>query len=251
MYHPPAVGTTSSDHLEFLELKNTGSTALDLSGLTFTAGVRFTFSNGTKLAPGGFLILASNPGALAAQYPGLSVHGAYLGALNNGGERITLAHPLGAVIFSVSYDDELPWPALADNLGFSLVPRDPTLSQAPESGTRWRASALPGGSPGTDDPAPAVGGVVINELLAASAPPQTDWIELHNPTAVSVEIGGWFLTDDRAQPKKYRLPDGLVLATRGRRWRRLPATGSPRRVRQRSEFLGGELPEPRRGAERP
>jgi len=107
----------------------------------------------------------------------------------------------------------------ADGAGFSLVP----LGSAPASdqGARWRASAQPGGSPGTDDPPFRVPGVVINEVLTA---PQTtgfgpdpafagpaDAIELFNPTASPVDLSGWFLTDDAREPRKFRIPDGTLL----------------------------------------
>ncbi|HEY0457193.1 MAG TPA: lamin tail domain-containing protein, partial [Verrucomicrobiae bacterium] len=38
MYNPPLFGTNDGDNYEFLELKNTGTNSMDLSGLTFTSG---------------------------------------------------------------------------------------------------------------------------------------------------------------------------------------------------------------------
>ena len=35
----------------------------------------------------------------------------------------------------------------------------------------------------------------------------SDWIELHNPSAVEVNLSGWYLTDDPDQTSKWRLPD--------------------------------------------
>jgi hypothetical protein len=120
MYNPPALGATNGDEFEFLELQNTGANVLDLSELTFTAGISFTFMNGTRLAAGQFFLLARNPVALAAQYPGLAVQGVYTGKLDNGGETLTLAHPLGGVVFSLTYNDKAPWPPAADGAGASL-----------------------------------------------------------------------------------------------------------------------------------
>ena len=34
---------------------------------------------------------------------------------------------------------------------------------------------------------------------------------------VSADISGWFLSDDGAAPKKFRIPNGTVLAAGGRR----------------------------------
>jgi hypothetical protein len=215
MYNPPNVGSTNGDEFEFIELKNTGSSALNLSGLRFN-GVAFSFTNGTVLGPGAFFVLARNPAAFAAKYPGVVIHGLFSGALNNGGESLTLTHPLGSRVLSVSYDDEAPWPVAADGYGFSLVQNAPGLSQAPEDGHAWRASTARGGSPGADDPAPVIPSVVINEVLTHSDPvPPPDTIELFNPTASEVDLSGWFLTDDRTAPKKFRIPDGTRLAAGG------------------------------------
>jgi hypothetical protein len=216
MYHPPDLGAINGNDLEFLELKNAGTNALDLSGLTFTSGITFTFTNGTVLDPGQFLVLARNSTALATKYPGVGVQGIFSGQLDNAGELLTLSHALGATVFSVSYDDQLPWPVLPDIADFSLVPRDPGVSQAPEAGSSWRASAYPGGSPGADDPSPTIPAVVLNEILSHTDPPQLDAVELFNPTASAVNLGGWFLSDDPGLPKKFRIPENTLLAAGGR-----------------------------------
>jgi hypothetical protein len=103
-----------------------------------------------------------------------------------------------------------------DNFGFSLVPKDPGASQAPDRGSAWRASAYAGGSPGADDPAPAIPAIVINEVLTHSDPaPPPDTIELFNPTTFAVNLGGWFLSDDANAPGKFRIADGTMIAAGG------------------------------------
>lgn len=211
MYHPLPAGLTNSDAFEFLELKNAGVAALNLSGLTFSQGITFTFANGTWLAPGEFFVLARDPAAFAARYPGVPVHGVFSGRLDNSGERLTLSHPGGTTVFSVAYGQRAPWPVAPDGFGFSLVPRDPGLAQAPDKGASWRASAFAGGSPGADDPGVPIPLVVINEVLAHTDPPLLDRVELHNAGPNPAEIGGWFLTDDPSTPWKFRIPANTVL----------------------------------------
>ena len=216
MYNPLPNGTVSGDEFEFLELKNTGTNALDLSGLAFSAGVTFTFTNGTQLAPGAFAVLARNAEMFSQRYPDVPLAGLFTGKLDNSGETITLAHPNGARVLSVAYDDDPPWSATADGFGFSLVPRQTGLASSAANGAPWRASARPGGSPGGDDPAPAAEpAVVINEVLSNPGAGQLDAIELFNPGAAATNIGGWYLTDDRALPRKFRLPEPTVLAAGG------------------------------------
>jgi hypothetical protein len=214
MYNPLGVGATAGEEFEFLELKNTGTNTIDLSRATFD-GINFTFTNGTRLAPSQFFVLGRNATTLGARYPGLVLHGIYSGRLDNAGETITILHPLGTKIIAVDYKDGGKWPITADGFGFSIVPRTPNANPNPDSPSNWRASTNPGGSPGEDDPAPTVAGIVINEALTHTDPPLLDFIELHNPTTTDVNIGGWFLTDDGKAPFKFRIPDNTTIAAGG------------------------------------
>jgi hypothetical protein len=216
MYNPPAIGATPGNNLEFLELKNTGTNSLNLSGLTFSSGITFTFTNGTTLNAGQFFVLARNATAFASKYPGVTIHGTYTGQLDNSGEPLALSHALGTAIFSVTYDDRPDWPVTPDVANFSLVQVSPGVSQAPDKGNRWRASTNPGGSPGADDPASTIAPIVIHEVLAHTDPPQKDSIELHNPTGTNVNVGGWFLTDEPDTPVKFRIPNNTIIPPGGR-----------------------------------
>jgi len=204
MYNPPAFGAYTSDDLEFLELQNIGATPLSVGGLTFTAGITFTFTNGTTLQPGQRFLLGRNAAALQARYPGVSINGIYSGKLDNGGETLRLSTPTGVTVLEVTYKDSSPWPVTADGVGWSLVLDDAI------SGT-YRASSSVGGSPGSGDAASTIAPVVINELLTHTDPPQIDTIELRNPTASPVNIGGWFLSDDKNAPKKFRIPNNTII----------------------------------------
>ena len=57
--------------------------------------------------------------------------------------------------------------------------------------------------------------MLVNEALTRTDPPAVDTVELWNPGADPAEIGGWFLTDDPGHPRKYRIPDGVVLPADG------------------------------------
>lgn len=208
MYNPPDQSPYLSDDLEFLELQNIGGTSLNIGGLTFTAGITFTFTNGTTLAPGQRLLLGRNPTALQAKYPGLAVHGIYSGKLDNAGETVRLSTPTSVTVLELTYGDSAPWPVTADGMGWSLVLDDPVTG-------RYRVSSAMGGSPGNADPASAIAPIVINELLTHTDLPQVDAIELHNPTAAPVNVGGWFLSDDKDVPKKFRLPNNTIISAGG------------------------------------
>lgn len=141
MYNPPE----GSDY-EFIEVKNTGDTALNLANIYFE-GIRFTFPPGMDpLPPGAIMVLVRRQEAFAGRYPGAPVGGVYEGRLANQGETITLKSPDGRIIQTITYDDENGWPISPDGRGDSLVIVDPEGN--PDDPKNWRASEHLYGSPG-------------------------------------------------------------------------------------------------------
>ncbi|HVO73082.1 MAG TPA: CotH kinase family protein, partial [Ignavibacteriaceae bacterium] len=153
-YHPLdsiAVGDTINDNeYEFLELKNTGSAPINLSLANFIDGITYTFPEGTIIEPGNFIVLASNQVEFNSRY-GFIPFGDYSGQLNNSGETITLVTSTRDTIFSVTYSDQAPWPALPDGNGNSLVPTEINPTGDLHDPANWRASYAVHGSPGRDD----------------------------------------------------------------------------------------------------
>lgn len=215
MYHPPGEPSLDGDRFEFIEIKNIAARELDLSGVFLTNAVQFTFPQGFKLAPGRFAILISDPAGFTNRYPSARFDGVYQGRLSNGGETIEIRHAVGTPITSVPYQDDAPWPRLADGDGFSLTSADPNRNSNPNLPANWRASSMVLGSPGQDDLAPGLPRVVINEVLTHTDPPELDAIELHNPGSSPASIGGWFLSDQNEVPRKFRIPDGIVIPQGG------------------------------------
>lgn len=85
------------ERYEFIELKNTGTRPLNLSGVVFTEGIRYAFQDGTCLAPGEFAVIVSHAVSFADRYPGVSVSGDYRGHLSNGGETLELCLGTGEI----------------------------------------------------------------------------------------------------------------------------------------------------------
>lgn len=218
MYRPVESAPWSGEDFEFLELKNRGTISLDLSGVQFSAGIDFTFTNGAAIQPGAFLVLARNPAAFASRYPGVALGGVFSNRLDNAGETLALTHPLGHELLRVTYGAEPPWPLAANGFGFSLVPRSPGALAASMNGPgAWRASSAIYGSPGKDDPESKLPAVVLNEVMPHTAGGIEDAIELFNPGLVDADISGWFLSDDSTIPTKYRIPANVVLGPGGYR----------------------------------
>jgi len=49
------------------------------------------------------------------------------------------------------------------------------------------------------------GDIVINEVMTHTDIPPNDWIELHNTTGSTINITGWFLSDDNDNFKRYQI----------------------------------------------
>jgi hypothetical protein len=223
MYHPPNPPAGSSyvdDDLEFIELKNIGPVSINLVGVRFKSGIEFafTFTNTiTTLQAGQRVVLVKNPAAFTSVYgSGPTIAGVYTGSLDNNGETIRLDDALNEKILDFRYENN--WYPSTDGMGFSLVIVDETAPHTTwDRKESWRPSGSDNGSPGTGDaPPPMVATILVNEVFSHSDPaPPYDYIELYNPTTNNVHIGGWFLSDDFEFPKKYRIPDGTIIAAGG------------------------------------
>ena len=128
------------DSLEFIELYNNESTAVDLDGYTFTQGIEHTFQGSFIIPAGGYVVLAKDINAFTNEFGALTVSvGQWQsGALGNGGEDIELRNSAGLVVDYVDYDDGGDWPAEADGQGPSLVLCDVTADN--NDAANWQVS---------------------------------------------------------------------------------------------------------------
>jgi len=221
MYHPPAFAGQpyDSEEYEYLELKNISSTvSLELQGVRLVNGVSFVFSNSWVLGPGQRVLLVKNMAAFVSRYgaeAGAMVAGQYDGYLDNGGEVLRLEDAQGEKVLEFGYNNS--WYRLTDGIGFALVVVNEQAGWDQWGNKeQWRAGGEYLGSPGRENVAPAVvRPVYVNEVLAHSVWPDVDWVELYNPNGESVDVGGWYLTDDFYSPRKYRIADGVTIAAGG------------------------------------
>ncbi len=219
MYNPPN-DMQSEEYLEFRNISTTKTLAL--GGLRFTDGVDFAFSSSTlqSLAPGQTLLLIQNPTAFLARHPGVTYHGVFAGGMKNGSERLAVSDAQSNTIIHVTYQDT--WYSTTDGEGYALVladpphtPNDPATDNL-SNPLLWRPSTNRHGSPGSADPTPPFGFVVINEILAHTDLPQRDSIEVFNAGTNSVNLAGWFLSDDQTDLRKYAVTNvSLVLPPGG------------------------------------
>lgn len=160
-YHPAkasvaerAAGFSDADDFEFIEFWNNGTAAYDLTGLSFAAGVQFTFP-ASSLPPGSYGLLVKSRAAFGQRYgKGFPILGEYSGNFGNGGERVRLLDAGRNAVLDFSYGAASPWPTEADGGGATLEVIDPDGDL--DAVTNWRASTIGVGSPGAKNPPPAV-----------------------------------------------------------------------------------------------
>jgi lamin tail-like protein/type IX secretion system substrate protein len=218
---------------EFLELYNGYTNAIDLSGWSFSEGISYVFPNGTMLASGEYLILTRGTGNCVDYDLSASVH-IYTGALDNGGEAITLNNDCGNVITTVTYTDALDWAGQGDGDpdggGQSLQLTNTTNDANPAN---WTDANLPNPQSGTlpngilsyvPDPCYTcdedVSCLVITEIMIDpcsgaggfwATEGQGEFIEIYNHCGVSVNISGYQIKDEFGTSGYIVIPDGTML----------------------------------------
>jgi hypothetical protein len=140
LYHAP----DDLDNLQFIELHNTGPTAVDLSGWKLTKAVTFQFPQGTTIEPDGYVVVCKDPKLLKKHY-GMEALGPFSSTLSHNGDTIHLADAKGKRADSAKYKPQAPWPLAADGYSSSLERICPTAAgDIPEN---WAPSPMPTGPP--------------------------------------------------------------------------------------------------------
>jgi len=141
MYHPPEDAAGQED-AEFVELFNSSSEAVHITGWRLSGAIDFTFPE-KVLGAGEYAVVCLSKEKVAGIYalPGGLLFGNYTGRLANDGEKINLRNKNGVLLESVEYDDQFPWPVAADGYGYSLERIDVTAD--PSSPQTWGAAPPP------------------------------------------------------------------------------------------------------------
>ena len=178
MYHPAVNGLE-----EFIELINISPTdTIDLTNVSFTAGIDFDFADNTIIPAGGRLLVVRDQAAFETAYGmGLPIAGEFqnMTALSNGGEQIRLEDAMGGVIqdFVFSDGDGDNWPAGADGLGPSLVLISPFSDPDHSDPSNWRSSVADGGTPGTSDSTSYTSWALVYSVVDPTSDDDLDGLE--------------------------------------------------------------------------
>ena len=204
-------GTVPDETGEFpdwVELHNTSDEDVQIGGYGLSddkiIAAKWTFPAGTTIPAGGYLIVycSGDP------------------------ERGRMHTP-----FKLSADDDLVLTteagAVIDSLSLKAVSAGYSLGRDAQG--NWVEMRPSPGYPNTDEGVAAfldtltadVGesiGVFLNEFMASNASTllgpdgsYCDWIELYNTTGSDIDLSGYGVSDNPAQPLKYVLPDGTTI----------------------------------------
>ena len=164
MYHP-----MSNPLAEFLEIRNTGSSTVSLTGLKFSDGIIFDFNENSSigsLASGAHLLIVRDLDAFLAVY-GNGLNSQIAGifqedsALDNDGETLAITDANDDQVLSFTYNDAGAWPDEADGNNYSLVFSGGNV----DLGNSWRPSSSVTGNPGVNDSTPFIGGSLLDYAL--------------------------------------------------------------------------------------
>lgn len=210
-----AVSDGRGNYPDWVELHNTSSSAVDISGWGLSddrlSPAKWVFPAGTSIEANGYLVVFCT---------GETTEGLYASFKIKSSDDLLLSNSSGH---------------LMDSIELYGVDVNHTIGRAPQTLT-WEEMDAP--SPGfenslagmeayhktltaTAEEAEAIG-VTINEFMASNAstilaPDGTyaDWIELYNATNASVDLSGFGLSDDESRPMRWMFPEGTSIPAKG------------------------------------
>ena len=148
--YDPMSGALPGNNYEFIELKNVGTEAIDLSFAEISGGIDYIFPFGSVIGPGEYIVLGSNSEAFKSRYNFLP-DGAYLKNLSGDGETISMCDFTGDTILSFRYETVFPWPPVSDWDGYTIVSALTNPAGDPSSPEYYTYSCSIHGSPGESE----------------------------------------------------------------------------------------------------
>ncbi len=180
-----AVNHTAYEHEgtfpDVVELYYDGPTSLNLAGMMLSDDPqqpdKFVFPTGVTMDPGEYLVLFADANATSGHHLGFG--------LKAEGDAVCLYDRTGALVDCVEFGHQLA---------------DASIGRTGYEG-QWRLTVPTFGRANIADPLGDPDTVKINEWLAAGEVLFAhDFVELYNPSAWPVDIGGFYLTDNSTAP---------------------------------------------------
>lgn len=182
---------------DWIELHNTGIYPIVLDGIylsddpSIAGRTKSRIGPNSFIAPGGWLKLVAD------------------GDPTKGADHLAFSLAAGGEYLLMFWANLAP----LDSLDFGPQAMGTSSGRFPDGQSTLQVFAT-SASPGESNYLP-LGNALINEVLAHTDAPLEDAVEIYNPTGTAVDIGGWFLSDDSDDLKKFQLPPGTSIAANG------------------------------------
>lgn len=195
----------AGDYIDWVEIHNASDAPVNLFGWGLTTDVsdRFTFRfpNITLNAGEYCLVYASGK-----YITGDEMHAPF--KLSSEGETVYLANDAGHFVSQMRYE---------------ALEADQSISRQRDGSTTTAIKASPGFANNMAGAERALGdgwrtltqnaeGLYINEVMC-HAVATGDWVEIYNGSAGSIDLSGWWLSDDMNRPRKWEFPAGTFIGS--------------------------------------
>ncbi len=179
----------STELTEFIELYNPSADEFDLSGWQLddieSGGTKpYTIPEGTKIAPGGFLVFEKSTTRVG---------------LNNSYDVVRLINNDGVEV---------------DNFEYEAAIEDVSFARSPDGASAWIEASPTKGSPNPKPPKISVKKSLINVLLSEFSPaPESgkEWVEIYNPNSQQIDISGWKIDDIEGGSRPFSIPENAKI----------------------------------------
>ncbi len=179
---------------DWIEIYNPNSSSVDISGYKVYNLVGKNGTKPKKVLPAGTTIAGKSLYVVVVNDT-VSTSGFDLSAA---GETVWFENGSGIIIDSV----------LVPTLGI-----DSSYARKPDGAITWATVTPP-----TKGTANSILPIVMNEIFSRGVPGDLDWIEIYNPNATSIDVGGYKIYDVGGQsgvkPKK-EIPSGISIPGKG------------------------------------
>ena len=207
-----AYTAADGSHPDWIELYNEQGKAKDLTGWSITDdsadAKKFTFTGGSIPARGYLILIADK--AASAEGPADDAH-LNFGLSAKKGESLFLYDRDGNLV------SRLQFPAMDADVSYGVSGGMAGMMETPTPGAENSGLKAVEADPALQADAPKAADVVINEYATSDTQTLTGpdgdftgWAELYNKSADAVNLGGYALSDDAAEPQRWILPDCTI-----------------------------------------
>ncbi len=204
------------DGADWIEIYNSGNTAVNIADMWITdkpgeeveyIQIPATDAAVTTIPPKGFLVMICGAADANGDIPTSIVDGKIF---------IDMGLSSSSDNNAAIYDPEKVEVDMSED--FNGIEDDKSFGRTTDAGADWATleAKTPGATNNTDPP--VSGSLIINEFMCSNdttvipdGHPDDfpDWIEIYNTGATPLDIGGFYLTDDMADPMQYQIPTDI------------------------------------------